>query len=267
MSDFAPPGVPADAAVAGAPALSAVLADFQRWYEQAQAGDGVLLPPAPPPAVDLATLLGHFVALRQEVNLQTRSVRAQQEQTADFFRRLDERLTALTRPAPTGDRETLRPLLKTLVDLFDALALAGQQIERVQAAVLPLLDDLARVEAGPPPARRSFWSRWFGSPPSNEAPAVGQEKAQEAAGRIGQAIEGLATGYTMSLERIDLALEQHGLQPMPAVGDRFDPEQMEVVEAVHDTGRPSGEVVEVVRRGYLHDGRVFRYAQVRVARS
>jgi molecular chaperone GrpE len=42
---------------------------------------------------------------------------------------------------------------------------------------------------------------------------------------------------------------------------------MEVVEAVSETGRPAGEVIEELRRGYLWRGRVFRYAQVRVARS
>ena len=34
-----------------------------------------------------------------------------------------------------------------------------------------------------------------------------------------------------------------------------------------DSGRPSGEVIEEVRRGYLWNGRVFRYAQVRVAKN
>jgi molecular chaperone GrpE (heat shock protein) len=40
---------------------------------------------------------------------------------------------------------------------------------------------------------------------------------------------------------------------------------MEVVEVVPDGGR-AGQVVEEVRRGYLWRGRVFRYAQVKVAR-
>ena len=39
------------------------------------------------------------------------------------------------------------------------------------------------------------------------------------------------------------------------------------LEAVGDSGRPSGEVLDEVRRGYLWNGRVLRYAQVRVAKS
>lgn len=73
-------------------------------------------------------------------------------------------------------------------------------------------------------------------------------------------------GYTMSVQRIERALQQHDLETIPTTGERFDPEQMEVVEAVADSGRPSGEVVGEVRRGYLWNGRIFRYAQVRVAK-
>jgi molecular chaperone GrpE len=274
-----------------------VLADFQRWYEQALTQGE--LPPPPLATLDLATLLGHFVALRQEVNLQTRSVRAGQEQTAEFFRRLAEGIDSLARvrakPDAPDPKETVRPLLKTLVDLQDALSLAGQQIQRVQATVLPLLDELIGAEPPGPPmpapspvAPRSFWSRWFLSPSADAALRASQEQTQqalvqlheerrirqekarrasEALDRIRQALGGLVTGYTMSVERIERALEQHGLEPIPTVGQTFDPELMEVVEAVENTGRPSGEVLEEVRRGYRHDGRVFRYAQVRVVRS
>ncbi len=47
---------------------------------------------------------------------------------------------------------------------------------------------------------------------------------------------------------------QHGLEPIPAVGRPFDPDRMEALEVVLDSGRPSGEVVEEVRRGYLWQG-------------
>ena len=70
-----------------------------------------------------------------------------------------------------------------------------------------------------------------------------------------------------ALQRLERAMRQHGLEPTEAVGQPFDPERMEVLEAVTDSGRPPGEVLEEVRRGYLWNGRVFRYAQVRVARS
>jgi molecular chaperone GrpE len=69
------------------------------------------------------------------------------------------------------------------------------------------------------------------------------------------------------LQRLERTLDQHGLEPIPAVGRPFDPERMEVVEVVHEPGRTASEVTDEVRRGYLWQGKVFRCAQVRVARS
>jgi molecular chaperone GrpE len=42
---------------------------------------------------------------------------------------------------------------------------------------------------------------------------------------------------------------------------------MEALEIVASSGRPSGEVIDEVRRGYVWRGRVFRFAQVRVAQD
>ncbi len=271
MSERPPPGVTEGAAGRGAQALTpeavaAVLADFQTWLR-----DLASAPPsaeaAPSPAVDLHTLLGGFVALRHEVNLQTRATRAQQEQNAEALRLLGEALEALRRSPQPAQEEATRPLLKTLIDLYDALALAEREVRRVQEAVLPALE--AMLAALSPPAeapRRSIWARWFGAaPPAEDAERARQ--AREAGERVRAMLASLATGYTMSLQRLDRALRQHGLEPMAVVGAPFDPERMEVLEAVADSGRKAGEVLDEVRRGYLWNGRVFRYAQVRVARA
>lgn len=77
----------------------------------------------------------------------------------------------------------------------------------------------------------------------------------------------MAAGYAMTLQCVERALSKHGLEAIVAVGRPYDPERMEAVEAVADSGRPSGEVVDEVRRGYLYQGRVFRFAQVRVAKN
>ncbi len=69
----------------------------------------------------------------------------------------------------------------------------------------------------------------------------------------------------MSLQRVERVLQQQGLETIPCVGAAFDPELMEVLEAVSGSGRPAGEVLEEVRRGYRWNDRVFRFAQVRVA--
>jgi molecular chaperone GrpE len=269
MPDSPPPGVAADAAEHRAEALTpeaieAVLADFRSWLEQA-AAPAAEAPPAPEAEpVDLHTLLAQFIGLRHEVNLQTRAVRAQQEQNAETLRQLGEAVRALdgARPAAADGDDQVRPLLKTLVDLYDALALARRELQRVQEAVLPVLAELA--QPGPVPPRPSLLGRLFGRGP---APAPRPQPSAEAAGRVRGFLDSVIIGYTMSLQRLERALQQHGLEAIPCAGRPFDPERMEVLEAVADSGRPAGEVLDEVRRGYLWNGRVFRYAQVRVARS
>jgi molecular chaperone GrpE len=270
MSECPPPGVAAGAAGRGAQALTpdavaAVLADFQSWLRDL-ASSPPAAEPAPSPAIDLHTLLGGFVALRHEVNLQTRATRAQQEQNAEALRQLSEALEALRRAPQPAQEEAARPLLKTLVDLYDSLALAEREVRRVREAVLPALEVLLAALVPAEAPRRSLWARWFGAARADE----GQERwrqAREAGERVRAMLASLATGYTMSLQRLDRALRQHGLEPMAVVGTPFDPERMEVLEAVADSGRGPGEVLDEVRRGYLWNGRVFRYAQVRVARA
>jgi molecular chaperone GrpE len=287
-----------------------VLADFRRWLgelppgesfgagEPWGAGNGVV-----PPAIDLHTVLAHFVALRQEINLQTRSVRSQQEQGGAALQALQQAVEALRQKdaraeqaAQQSQEERLRPLLKTLVDLYDSLALAGREIARAEGgletllAVLEVDGDGGGDQAGPPEpgAARAFWSRWFLSPHGEAALRASQEETRqalvlmqeerrrrrerqrqvhEACTRVRQMTGALVAGYTMSLQRLERALRQHGLEPIAAVGGPFDPERMEVLEAVPDSGAPAGEVLEEVRRGYVWNGRVFRFAQVRVARG
>jgi molecular chaperone GrpE len=252
-----------------------VLADFRDWLTApgpAAEANGT----APPigEEVDLHTLLGQVLALKQEVNLQTRAVRAQQEQSAETLRQLARALEPLPE-APAGmppPEERVRSLLKTLIDLQDALALGGREVHKGEETLGELLDQAAAAMEPPAPRPDSFWGRLFGRRASQERerPEEAQQriaKGREALGRVRQSLASLVTGYTMGLQRIARALAQQGLEVIPTVGQTFDPERMEVVDVVTGSGRPSGEVLEEVRRGYLWNGRVFRYAQVRVARG
>jgi molecular chaperone GrpE len=61
------------------------------------------------------------------------------------------------------------------------------------------------------------------------------------------------------------ALESQGVTPIDAIGAPFDPSLHEAVASVPGTGRPEGEVVAEMRRGYMVGDRVLRPSMVGVA--
>lgn len=239
--------------------IETTLSDFRKWLEEAAASPpGLDGTPALDVLIDFDALLNQFVALRHEVNLQTKATRAQQEQNAEALRQLSQAVEALQQGPETESAadEQLRPLLKTLLDVADALSLARREVDRLQTGIARSLDQLRSTV----PARQTLWKRWFAKG------GHGAESAEEPANRVRQLLDSVVAGYAMSLQRVERALQQQGLEPIAAVGEPFDPELMEVVEAVADSGRPAGEVLAEVRRGYLWQNRIFRYAQVSVAK-
>lgn len=235
--------------------IDAVLADFRGWLlEMADGRCGQSPPPAEPPEVDLAAVVAQVAALRHEVNLQTKASRTAVDQTAEALK-----LAANPKPGADPD-EAVRPLVKALIDIADALAGSLKQVAKARDAAEGAF---AKAAAAPPPARRGWLARWFtptdmARPPANDH--------SETFGFLRDVTAGVADGYALSLRRVERVLPQFGLEPVECVGRPFDPELMEVVEAADGDGRPSGTVVEEVRRGYRWNGKPFRFAQVKVAR-
>jgi molecular chaperone GrpE len=270
----------ADGGTLSAEAIEVILADFRAWLHNLAA---VPTPTDEPSAVDLFMLVSQFTALRHEINLQTKSARSALEQNGEALAELRGAVEEL-RERPTME-DDLTPLLKAIVDVYDNLALALRQVMKQREAIEqplagltdgvglpePLAKEMARLRAARAP---SFWSRLFGVPTLRSQELDGffqlvqtrRDRMEQAAKLIRSSFDGLIAGYQMSLNRVDRVLEQFNLETIPAVGATFDPELMEAVEVVGDSGRPAGEVVEEVRRGYMRGEIVFRYAQVKVAR-
>jgi molecular chaperone GrpE len=290
MSDTPPPVRPPDpAGHAAAPltpdAIERVLADFRAWLGELTESPHPAAPAPEPPAVDLHALVAQFTALRHEVNLQTKATRTSLEQTGEALQQLGEAVEEL-RERPAEDEEVV-PLLKALVDVYDNLALALRQVEKQRDTIDVPLADLVEwtkvpevpkaAEAGSIAVRPGFWWRLFGVSAGRSLVKLDvgamlkemearRERTAEAAKIVRSSFDGLIAGYRMSVARVDRAIDQAGLEVIAAEGEPFDPELMEAVEVAGDTGRPAGEVVEEVRRGYLRGDTVFRYAQVKVAR-
>jgi molecular chaperone GrpE len=283
-------------------AIETVLAEFRGWLQESAT------PEVDREAVTLDRVLEQFIALRQDVNLQTKASRAQLEHNVQALDKLGDALDSLRQTAGAveeldrqAEEERLRPLLKSVVEVHDNLLRAHRETQKVREAMLATLNGMgqqasneagpsAPVQAGGGP-RESWWSRWFGNSPSKEtmdlqlevtglqqqleverkrfrdAEAERSQQVAAATERVGRVLEGVLAGYRMGLEKVEAMLRQYGLEAVPAEGQMYDPERMEVLEAVANSGRGNNEVLEEVRRGYLWRGRIFRYALVRVAKG
>jgi molecular chaperone GrpE len=88
---------------------------------------------------------------------------------------------------------------------------------------------------------------------------------------LGVAGDGPADAYRKGVELIHTKLHEilrrHGVKPIEAVGQDFDPNvHQAVVHEPSDTHR-DGEVIEELRRGYLRGDRLLRPAMVKVAKA
>jgi len=74
-------------------------------------------------------------------------------------------------------------------------------------------------------------------------------------------------GIELIYRQFQDALQKIGVQPIPAVGQVFDPRVHEAVEMVDSTEVPDHHVLDELQRGYKYKDRLLRPAMVRVARN
>jgi molecular chaperone GrpE len=85
--------------------------------------------------------------------------------------------------------------------------------------------------------------------------------AAKQAGEQGPLVQGVALVQGQLLD----ALKRHGVEPINAVGQAFDPARHEAVMQQHAPGRAAGTVLQVVEQGFVIHDRVLRPAKVIVA--
>jgi molecular chaperone GrpE len=73
---------------------------------------------------------------------------------------------------------------------------------------------------------------------------------------------GLREGMEITVRRIGQLLSSQGVSPLSTIGKPLDPHTMRVMEVREDQGQADGIVLEEIRRGYLHNDRLFRLAEV-----
>jgi molecular chaperone GrpE len=92
------------------------------------------------------------------------------------------------------------------------------------------------------------------------------QRAIEAAGQ-GSSFESLLEGVRSTASNFDGALLSAGVEPVPAVGARFDPELHDAVDTVPVDEERDGIVTAEYSRGYRMGERLLRPARVQVGRA
>jgi hypothetical protein len=224
---------------------------FRNWLEENLA----TIPVAsnePEIEVDLHTLLGQFIALKQEVNLLTKATR----QT------LDQNTTILSDLRENNDPDEASDVAapfdpKDWFETYDALAQSGRQLKNLINTL-----DQTDPESEKTICIRPGWFAWIFGAKTIEV-KLNQNPTHNP---LLNAVKSILAGYELSLSRIDRLLQKHELIGIESIGQLFDPMVMEALETVADPTKRSGEVVEELRRGYKKNDVVLRYALVRVAK-
>jgi molecular chaperone GrpE len=78
--------------------------------------------------------------------------------------------------------------------------------------------------------------------------------------------ESLQKGVELIYKNLMKALEKHGVKPIEALGQSFDPEKHDALLQVDSSDYPPGTVIEEHLKGYMMNGRVLRHSQVLVSK-
>jgi molecular chaperone GrpE len=77
----------------------------------------------------------------------------------------------------------------------------------------------------------------------------------------------LIEGIEMTQREMQRLLAKHGVKPIEAEGQKFDPHKHQAMFEVPDPTKPAGTVVQVVQEGFAIGERVLRPAMVGVAKG
>jgi molecular chaperone GrpE len=78
-------------------------------------------------------------------------------------------------------------------------------------------------------------------------------------------VDSLRIGVEYILQQLEDSLREHGVEPIAAKGEKFDPLRHDALEEVAQSDQEAGTIIEEVQKGYSYKGNVLRAARVRVA--
>ena len=151
---------------------------------------------------------------------------------------------------------------------------AGSETEQLKAERDALLDRLARLQAEFDNARKravreqqEFREFAAADVIRNFLPILDSFERALKAGSGDSNANDFRNGVELIYRQFQDALQKIGVQPIPALGQVFDPRVHEAVEMVDTTEIADHHVFDELQRGYKYKDRLLRPAMVRVARN
>lgn len=177
--------------------------------------------------------------------------------SGDGFAKLEEQLSKLGR------------------EQYKANTLAQAQAGRLQATLESLQSAMTRQEAAQQEAvQKARLSTLKALLPVLDGLEAGLESGERQVkglhGQDAQAAAILAAwldGQRLLRDRLLALLNEAGIQPVPTVGQSFDPYRHIAVDTVEDETLPDGQIVAEEQRGYAAGDHILRYAEVVVVRN
>lgn len=186
------------------------------------------------PTPDLFSLLGQLTALTRETQLQGRATNRLHTELREALERLiDQHAESLTPETLSQElstnlrqirQETRAELLAELLEVRDRFTRGLEEAQRRLAEL------------------RGWRARWGQRP----------------------ILEALVEGNTLARERLDDLLRRLDVHEIACLNRPFDPSLMRATEISQTSAAPPGTVLEIIRPGYTTNGRVVRFAEVRV---
>ncbi len=176
--------------------------------------------------IDLYQLFSELFALKTEVK---KDARQQKETVAHFTRILDTLQNSnnqLTQELGKAEKQRENAIIQAKKDLLEGIIDLNDRLEAT----------LISMEHFKPPFMERKASREFH--------------------------KGIQQGLAMTLRRIEQLLNSHDITPVETIGKAVNPHTMRVTELREEAKQPDGIVLEEIRRGYLHQSKLFRLAEV-----
>ncbi len=181
---------------------------------------------------DLNHLLSEMAALKTEVKTESRQYKATLDSLSAALETVTSDNQALTTELALHEQllakqknEMLKTMLTEMVDLYDKFQTGLEMVKSYQ------------------PQRGLF------------------KRSRKKDVRYIQSIQ---DGQQISLKRFEQLLQRHQVEIIECQGEPFNPQTMAAIETGFNLEQENGVVLEELRKGFLHQGRVLRPAEVKV---